>query len=69
VWLAAAACELVYKPFGLKPPLFRRRVGFFTHDRAFDLTKARDVLGYRWRWSTADGIAATLEWYRAEGHL
>ena len=69
VWLAAALCELACKPFGVRPPLFRRRVGFFTHDRAFDLRKAREVLGYRWRWSHPDGIAATIDWYRAHGHV
>lgn len=69
VWLAALACELACKPFGLRPPLFRRRVGFFTHDRAFDVSKARDRLGYRSRWSNSDGIRETIQWYRANGHL
>jgi nucleoside-diphosphate-sugar epimerase len=69
VWLAAALCELACRPFGIRPPLFRRRVGFFTHDRAFDLTKAREVLGYEWKWSHRDGIAATIEWYRANSYL
>jgi nucleoside-diphosphate-sugar epimerase len=67
VWLAGLACELIWKPFGAKPPLFRRRVGFFTHNRAFDLTKAGERLGYRSRWGNREGIAKTIEWYRAEG--
>ena len=69
VWLAALACELACKPFGIKPPLFRRRVGFFTHHRAFDLTKARERLGYQSKWSHPEGIAATVDWYRAKGYL
>jgi nucleoside-diphosphate-sugar epimerase len=69
VWLAAGACELACKPFGIKPPLFRRRVGFFTHNRAFDLTKARERLGYQSKWSHPEGIAATVDWYRANGYL
>jgi len=64
VWIAALLCEIVCKPFGIKPPLFRRRVGFFTHDRAFDLAKARSKLGYRSRWSLRDGVASTIKWYR-----
>lgn len=69
VWLAAWACELVCRPFGLNPPLFRRRVGFFTHNRAFDLSKAQRLLGYRSHWSHRDGVAATLKWYQAQGLL
>jgi hypothetical protein len=30
VWLAGAICESVCVPFGLEPPLYRRRVDFFT---------------------------------------
>lgn len=66
VWLAALVCEILYKPFKAKPPLFRRRVGFFTHDRAFDLSTAEEHLGYKSRWSNKDGIAATIDWYRKE---
>ncbi len=66
VWLAGAICEVLWKPTGRRPPLFRRRVGFFTHNRAFDLTKARERLGYESRWSHADGIAETIRWYRKE---
>ena len=69
VWLAAWACELVCKPLGIEPPLFRRRVGFFTHDRAFDYSKARDQLGYESKWGHGDGIRATIDWYREAGWL
>ena len=69
VWFAAWLCEQVCKPLGVKPPLFRRRVGFFTHDRAFDYSKAEDRLGYESQWDHADGIAATIEWYRDAGWL
>jgi len=64
VWIAALICELICKPFGLKPPLFRRRVGFFTHNRAFDLAKAKKCLGYTSNWGLEEGISKTIEWYR-----
>ena len=67
VWLAGLLCELLWKPTGRRPPLFRRRVGFFTHNRAFDLTKARERLGYSSSWSHRDGIRETIRWYRDEG--
>ncbi|MDX1541828.1 MAG: NAD(P)-dependent oxidoreductase [Geminicoccaceae bacterium] len=67
VWLAGLICEMAWKPFGRRPPLFRRRVGFFTHNRAFDLTKARERLGYTSNWDHRRGIAETIAWYRAQG--
>jgi nucleoside-diphosphate-sugar epimerase len=69
VWLASYFCELICKPFGIKPPLFRRRIGFFTHNRAFDISKAKKNLGYDPQWSERDGIARTIEWYRQENLL
>ena len=64
VWAAAWMCEMVCRPFNIKPPLFRRRVGFFTHNRAFDLSRARAGLGYESQWPHRDGIRETIRWYR-----
>lgn len=69
VWLTALFCEAVCKPFRIKPPLFLRRVGFFTHNRAFDLSKAKKHLGYESRWSNKMGIAKTIEWYGSQNLL
>jgi nucleoside-diphosphate-sugar epimerase len=63
VWLAALGCELICTPLKVRPPLFRRRVGFFTHNRAFDLSKAQAHLGYVSRWDNRKGIARTIDWY------
>jgi nucleoside-diphosphate-sugar epimerase len=46
LWLAGLVCEVIWAPTKKRPPLFRRRVGFFTHNRAFDLSKAESRLGY-----------------------
>lgn len=67
VWLAGLLCEMICRPFGIRPPIFRRRVGFFTHNRAFDLSKARDKLGYVSKVEHDQGIPATLAWYRRQG--
>lgn len=67
MWFAGLVCELVCRPFGIKPPIFRRRVGFFTHNRAFDLSKARDKLGYVSKVEHDEGIRLTLEWYKGHG--
>jgi nucleoside-diphosphate-sugar epimerase len=66
---AAAVCEAVCVPLGVEPPLYRRRVAFFTKSRAFSIEKAKRVLGYRPEVSLAEGLAETAEWYRTHGHL
>jgi nucleoside-diphosphate-sugar epimerase len=68
-WLAGAACETVCAPFGIEPPLYRRRVDFFTKSRAFDISRAREELGYAPRVSLPDGIHRTMAWYRAQGWI
>ncbi len=69
VWLAGALCEAVCAPFGIEPPLYRRRVDFFTKSRAFDISRARAELGFAPRVSLREGIGRTLEWYRGQGWL
>ena len=66
-WTLGAACEAVCRPFGVEPPIHRRRVDFFTKSRAFDITRAREELGYAPSVWLRDGIRRTLEWYREHG--
>ena len=68
-WIAGAACEAICLPFGLEPPLYRRRVDFFTKSRAFDITRARTEIGYAPRVGLREGISRTLAWYREHGWL
>jgi nucleoside-diphosphate-sugar epimerase len=69
VWLAGALCELACVPFGVEPPLYRRRVDFYRKSRAFDISRARAELGYNPSVSLQDGIRRTADWYRAQGLL
>jgi dihydroflavonol-4-reductase len=69
VWLAGAACEAVCAPFGIEPPLYRRRVDFFTKSRAFDISRARKELGYTPTIGLREGIHRTLAWYREQGWI
>jgi dihydroflavonol-4-reductase len=69
VWIAGAACEAICAPFGIEPPLYRRRVDFFTKSRAFDIGRARRELGYAPQVSLREGIGRTLEWYRSAGWI
>jgi len=68
-WLAGALCEAVCAPVGLEPPLYRRRVDFYTKSRAFDISRARAELGFAPEMSLREGIRRTLDWYQAEGWL
>ena len=68
-WTAGALCEAVCAPFGIEPPLYRRRVDFFTKSRAFDITRARRELGYAPAVGLREGIRTTLAWYRQAGWL
>jgi nucleoside-diphosphate-sugar epimerase len=68
-WLAGAACEAVCVPLGIEPPLYRRRVDFFTKSRAFDISRARSELGYAPQVGLREGIQRTLRWYRERGWL
>ncbi len=63
-WAAGAACEAICAPLGISPPIFRRRVDFFTKSRAFDISRARAELGFAPRIGLREGIGRTLEWYR-----
>jgi nucleoside-diphosphate-sugar epimerase len=69
VYVAAFCCELVFKPLGLNPPLYRRRVDFFRKTRAFDISRAKRSLGFNPSTALERGVASTAEWYRASGHL
>ena len=69
VWVAGALCEAVCAPFGISPPLYRRRVDFFRKSRAFDISRAQQELGFRPRVGVREGIGRTLEWYREQGWI
>ena len=68
-WAAGAACEAVCAPLGLEPPIYRRRVDFFTKSRAFDITRARRELGFAPAVDLRTGIGRTLAWYRQQGWI
>lgn len=68
VWLAAVMCEAVCYPLRVHPPLYRRRLEFFTKDRAFDISKAKEKLGYQPKMKLKEGLKLTADWYR-ENHL
>lgn len=69
VWMLGLLCEMVCVPLRIPPPLYRRRVDFFTKSRAFDTTRARTELGFNPAVDLEEGIKRTAAWYRNEGLL
>jgi nucleoside-diphosphate-sugar epimerase len=68
-WTAGLLCEMACIPLRIEPPLYRRRVEFYTKSRAFDTSRARAELGYAPEIDLEEGIRRTAAWYRQEGLL
>lgn len=68
-WTAGLLCELICVPLRIEPPIFRRRVDFYTKSRAFDNSRARAELGFAPKVDLEEGIRRTADWYRSEGLL
>lgn len=69
VYIAGFLCELLFKPLGINPPLYRRRVDFFRKTRSFDISKAKIQLCFSPSVALKTGIARTAEWYMKSGYL
>lgn len=68
VFLLGDLCELVCKPFNIEPPIYRRRIAFFTKDRAFSTDQMRSI-GFKPRISDHDGLRNLCQWYQDQGWL
>lgn len=69
VFFLADLCEAVCRPLGVRPPLYRRRVAFFTKDRSFDTRKVQDLLAWQPSRTNREGLQETARAYRAAGWL
>ncbi len=67
--LLGTLMEKVCIPLGIEPPIYRRRVDFFTKSRAFRIDKAKRILGYSPKIDLRTGIKRTINWYREQGLL
>jgi nucleoside-diphosphate-sugar epimerase len=65
-WTAGLLCEMVCVPLRIEPPIFRRRVDFYTKSRAFDTSRAQRELGFAPKVDLVEGIKRTADWYRQE---
>jgi len=67
--LAGKICEKICIPLNIEPPIYRRRVDFFTKSRSFDISKARKMLAYDPTTNIYEGIKKTAAWYVEQGFL
>lgn len=67
--IIGAVVESICLPFGWEPPIYRRRVDFFTKSRAFSCKKAERELGYHAAQSFEEEVALLVNWYRKAGWL
>ena len=66
---AAAVVEDVCQALKVDPPIYRRRMDFFTSDSAFDTSRARRVLGWTPQVELDEGVRRTFQDYRQSGAL
>jgi len=67
--IAGHIFEKLYKPFGITPPIFPRRVDWYRQNRAFNIDKAKRELGYQPKVGIEEGLRRTAQWYKKEGYL
>ena len=46
VQIVGSLCELICRPFGIEPPIYRRRVDFFTKTRCLLLRRLTECSGF-----------------------
>lgn len=69
VQVVGTCVELLCKPLGIEPPIYRRRVDFFTKTRWFNWEKAKRLLGYQPKHSFEDEVALIGKAYAQAGML
>ena len=66
---AAAVVEDISRALHVDPPIYRRRMDFFSSDSEFDTARARRLLDWAPQVELPDGVRRTAEDYRRTGLL
>ncbi|MEM1261946.1 MAG: NAD-dependent epimerase/dehydratase family protein [Pseudomonadota bacterium] len=69
VFALARIIEVLAKSLSIEPPIYPRRVAFFTKDRAFETEKMRSLNGFELAFDNRTGVRHTIEWYVSNGML
>jgi len=62
-WLGDV-CEAICTPLNINPPIYRRRVDFYTKNRNFDGSKAKQQLGFESSQSFSEELDDIIESYK-----
>ena len=68
-YLASDICKFICTPLGIQPPIYRRRVDFYTKDRKFTNAKVKRLLDYTCNYDNDKGIEDTANWYKSNNLL
>jgi nucleoside-diphosphate-sugar epimerase len=69
IQIAGSIVESICRPFGIEPPLHRRRADFFIKNRAFDCSKAKQDLGFNAAQPFEKEAEIIANWYLKQGWL
>lgn len=67
LFLLGDILEFVCKPLNIEPPIYRRRLAFYTKDRSFNVNKLKSKLGFVPQHSNEQCITELAQWYLQEG--
>ncbi len=67
-WLGSF-CEVICTALKINPPIYRRRVDFYTKSRNFDGSKAQDQLGFEASQDFSEEIDDIIQSYKSLGYI
>lgn len=67
--IAGTICEAICTPLKISPPLYRRRVDFFTKNRHFDCSKAKNDFGFKPRQELIGELKDIINSYVEKGDI
>lgn len=62
-------CELIFRPLGIEPPIYRRRLAFYTKDRSFNTSKMQRLVNFVPSHGDQEGLIELAQWYLDNGWL
>lgn len=62
-------CELIFRPLDIEPPIYRRRLAFYTKDRSFNTSKMQTLLNFVPTHQDKEGLVELAQWYLDNGWL
>jgi nucleoside-diphosphate-sugar epimerase len=69
LFLIGDLLENLCRPFGIEPPIYRRRLAFYTKDRSFNTSKMQQLLSFSPKHTDQEGLQGLAQWYVDQGWL